>query len=38
VFGEVISGMDNVLNLRVRDPGTDQLPGDKIETIIISES
>ncbi len=36
VFGEVISGMDNVLNLRVRDPGTDQLPGDKIETIIIN--
>ena len=30
VFGEVIGGMDNVLNIRVRDPGTDQLPGDKI--------
>jgi cyclophilin family peptidyl-prolyl cis-trans isomerase len=35
VFGEVVSGMDNVLNIRLRDPATDQLPGDKIETITI---
>ena len=38
VFGEVIRGLDNALNIRVRDPDTDQLPGDKIETIIINES
>ncbi|MCZ6538703.1 MAG: peptidylprolyl isomerase [Chloroflexi bacterium] len=38
VFGEVISGLDNALNLRVRDPGTAQFEGDKIETIIIKES
>ncbi len=38
VFGEVISGLDNVLNISVRDPGTAQTPGDKIETIIITES
>ena len=38
VFGEVVTGLDNALNIRVRDPGTDQLPGDKIETIIINES
>lgn len=38
VFGEVISGMDNVLKLRVRDPSTDQYPGARIETITISES
>ena len=36
VFGEVVSGLDNVLNLRVRDPSTAQFEGDKIETIIIS--
>ena len=36
VFGEVVSGLDNVLNLRVRDPNTAQFEGDKIETIIIS--
>ncbi|MCH8909754.1 MAG: peptidylprolyl isomerase [Chloroflexi bacterium] len=38
VFGEVVSGLDNALNLRVRDPGTAQFEGDKIETIIINES
>ena len=38
VFGEVISGLDNALSLRVRDPSTDQYPGAKLETIIISES
>ncbi|MDA1279555.1 MAG: peptidylprolyl isomerase [Chloroflexi bacterium] len=38
VFGEVTSGLDNVLNISVRDPGTAQTPGDIVETIIISES
>lgn len=38
VFGEVISGMDNVLKLRLRDPSTDQYPGARVETITISES
>lgn len=38
VLGEVISGMDNVLNIAVRDPGTAQTPGDIIQTIIITES
>ena len=38
VFGEVVSGLDNVLSIKVRDPGTAQTPGDKIETIVINES
>jgi len=38
VFGEVVSGLDNALSISVRDPGTAQTPGDKIETIIITES
>ena len=38
VFGEVISGMDVVLNISLRDPGTAQTLGDTLETIIISES
>ena len=37
VFGEVTGGLDNVLSITVRDPGTAQFPGDKIETIIINE-
>ena len=36
VFGEVVKGMDVVLSISLRDPGTAQTPGDKIETIIIS--
>ena len=31
-------GLDNVLNIKVRDPGTAHSPGDKIESIIINES
>lgn len=38
VFGRVIEGMDVVLNIRVRDPATDPLPGDVINTIEITES
>lgn len=38
VFGEVISGLDNALKLRVRDPSSDRYPGAKLESIIISES
>jgi len=38
VFGEVVSGMDVVTNIRIRDPGTDPNPGDAIKTIRIVES
>ena len=38
VFGEVIEGLDNVLNISVRDPGTAQIPGDLIKSITITES
>ena len=38
VFGEVIEGLENALNLEVRDPGTAQLPGDLIKSITITES
>ena len=38
VFGEVVSGMDVVNNIRVRDPGTDPYPGDAIKTIHIEEN
>jgi len=38
VFGEVIEGLDNVLNIAVRDPQTAQLPGDRINSITITES
>lgn len=38
VFGRVIEGMDVVLGIRVRDPGTDPRPGDAIITIEITES
>ena len=37
VFGEVLEGMDVVNNIRIRDPGTDLLPGDAINTIRIFE-
>jgi cyclophilin family peptidyl-prolyl cis-trans isomerase len=37
VFGEVVSGMDVVNNIRVRDPGTDPNPGDTIKTIRVIE-
>ncbi len=38
VFGRVSEGMDVVMALRERDPQRDRDPGDKIETIEISES
>ena len=38
VFGKVTDGMDVVLSIRERDPGRDREPGDRIETIEISES
>ncbi len=38
VFGKVTNGMDVVLSIRERDPGRDREPGDRIETIEISES
>ena len=38
VFGKVTSGMDVVQSIRERDPQRDRQPGDRIETIEISES
>jgi cyclophilin family peptidyl-prolyl cis-trans isomerase len=38
VFGEVVEGLDNALGIKLRDPGPTSPPGDKIETIIITES
>jgi cyclophilin family peptidyl-prolyl cis-trans isomerase len=38
VFGRVIEGMDVVQALRERDPQFDRNPGDRIDTIEITES
>ena len=38
VFGRVSDGMDVVNSLRERDPQRDRNPGDRIETIEITES
>ena len=38
VFGKVIEGMDVLNSLRERDPQRDRQPGDRIDTIEISES
>jgi cyclophilin family peptidyl-prolyl cis-trans isomerase len=38
VFGRVIEGMDVVNAIRERDPQRDREPGDRIETIEITES
>jgi cyclophilin family peptidyl-prolyl cis-trans isomerase len=38
VFGKVVEGMEVVRSLRERDPQRDLEPGDRIETIEISES
>jgi cyclophilin family peptidyl-prolyl cis-trans isomerase len=38
VFGRVTEGMDVVNSLRERDPQRDRNPGDRIETIEITES
>jgi cyclophilin family peptidyl-prolyl cis-trans isomerase len=38
VFGKVTSGMDVLMSIRERDPQRDREPGDRIETIEITES
>jgi cyclophilin family peptidyl-prolyl cis-trans isomerase len=38
VFGRVTEGMDVLRSLRERDPGRDRDPGDRIDTIEITES
>jgi cyclophilin family peptidyl-prolyl cis-trans isomerase len=38
VFGRVTKGMDVLASIRERDPGRDPNPGDRIETIEITES
>jgi cyclophilin family peptidyl-prolyl cis-trans isomerase len=38
VFGRVTEGLDVLLDIRVRDPGVDPDPGDRIVTIEITES
>ena len=38
VFGEVVEGLDDALNITVRDPGTAQTPGDVIKKISINAS
>jgi cyclophilin family peptidyl-prolyl cis-trans isomerase len=38
VFGKVTAGMDVLRSLRERDPQRDRQPGDRIETIEISET
>jgi cyclophilin family peptidyl-prolyl cis-trans isomerase len=38
VFGRVTSGMDVLTSIRERDPQRDRNPGDRIETIEITES
>lgn len=37
IFGEVTEGMENVMNITLRNPG-DSTPGDIIQSITISES
>ena len=38
VFGKVVDGMDIVMNIRLRDPGSDPNPGDTLHTVEITES
>jgi cyclophilin family peptidyl-prolyl cis-trans isomerase len=38
IFGQVISGMDVVNSIRLRDPDTDPRPGDKVLAVVIQES
>jgi cyclophilin family peptidyl-prolyl cis-trans isomerase len=38
VFGRVTSGIDVLRSIRERDPQRDRQPGDRIETIEITES
>lgn len=37
VFGQVIKGMDVVNSIRVREPGRDRQPGDKLLSVDITE-
>ncbi|MFI5272467.1 MAG: peptidylprolyl isomerase [Ktedonobacterales bacterium] len=37
VFGKVVSGMDVVNSIRIREPGRDRQPGDEIKSIEITE-
>jgi cyclophilin family peptidyl-prolyl cis-trans isomerase len=37
IFGRVTSGMDVVKSIRLRDPGRDREPGDRINGIDITE-
>lgn len=38
VFGKVVEGMDVLLSIRERDPSRDRNPGDRIDTIEITEA
>ncbi len=38
VFGKVTSGLDVLMSIRERDPQRDRQPGDRIDTIEISEA
>lgn len=38
VFGKVTDGMDIVLSIRERDPGRDREPGDRIDSIEVTET
>ena len=38
VFGKVVEGLDVALNIKLREPGVDVQPGEKIVTIEIDES
>ena len=38
VFGKVVEGMDVVMNISLRDPGSASTPGDAIKTIRIEEN
>ncbi|MFN8373792.1 MAG: peptidylprolyl isomerase [Anaerolineae bacterium] len=35
LFGEVLEGLDNVRNIRLRDPQTDPNPGTSLDTVVI---
>ncbi len=37
IFGDVLEGYDNVLNIELRDPATATEPGEALETVIIIE-
>jgi cyclophilin family peptidyl-prolyl cis-trans isomerase len=35
IFGRVLEGQDNVLNIRLRDPESDPNPGARLDTVVI---